>query len=200
MAKAAKQADNDAPQAGHNSKELTANEKAALRMNHIRQLLKVEQDMKPLRDLRKKLRAEAKGDGFKLAEIDAGMRLATMEDQSIFVDEIKELIAIAQAFNALPPGEQGSLFPDRRPKDERVFEEGKQAGLAGKNCEPPYGADSKDGQHWMDGWHEGQRIMREDLETAMSKRNAADKDELIKNGDAEDSFENIDEAQRVAAE
>jgi ribosome modulation factor len=184
--KPAVQADNDAPAAGHNSKELTANERAALRMHHIRQLLQVEKDMQPLRDLRKKIRAEAKGDGFKLTEIDAGMRLATMEDPTIFVAEIHELIAIAQAFNALPPGEQGDLFPDRRPKDEQAFEEGRQAGLAGKNCDPLHGAETDLGQRWIAGWHEGQRIMREDLETAMTKRNAAASDELIKGSASED--------------
>lgn len=115
-------------EAGHNS-ELTPAQRSALRMHHVRKLLDVEEDMQPLRDLKKKIRAEAKGDGFKLSEIDAAMRLMTMEDQSIFVAEIKELIDIAQAFNALPPGEQGSLFPDRRPADEKAFDAGKQAGL-----------------------------------------------------------------------
>lgn len=155
-------------EAGHNS-ELTPAQRSALRMHHVRKLLDVEEDMQPLRDLKKKIRAEAKGDGFKLSEIDAAMRLMTMEDQSIFVAEIKELIDIAQAFNALPPGEQGSLFPDRRPADEKAFDAGKQAGLQGKNCESPAGFDPT---KWVEGWHEGQRIMRDELQTAMEKRNA----------------------------
>jgi ribosome modulation factor len=172
-------------QTGHNSGELTPAEKSALRMHHIRQLLGIADKLKPIMDERKKARALAKADGFKLSEIDAGIRLATMEDQSIFVDEIKELIEIAKAFNALPPGEQGDLFPDRRPVDERSFDEGKVAGLAGKDPEPPYGTDSEQGQAWMRGWHEGQRIMREDLLVAMEKRNAA-KDELIKGADEDE--------------
>jgi len=161
---------------GHNS-ELTPEQKSALRMHHVRRLLELEEEMQPLRERRKQIRAEAKGDGFKLSEIDAAIRLSTMEDTSIFVAEIKELIEIAKAFNALPPGEQGDLFPDRRPADERCFDEGKVAGLAGKNPEPPYGADSKQGQAWMKGWHEGQRIMREELQAAMEKRNAMKADE-----------------------
>ncbi|WP_011580537.1 MULTISPECIES: ribosome modulation factor [Chelativorans] len=161
---------------GHNS-ELTTEQKSALRMHHVRRLLELEEEMQPLRERRKQIRAEAKGDGFKLSEIDAAIRLSTMEDTSIFVAEIKELIEIAKAFNALPPGEQGDLFPDRRPANERCFDEGKVAGLAGKNPEPPYGADSKQGQAWMKGWHEGQRIMREELQAAMEKRNAMKADE-----------------------
>lgn len=183
------QADNDAPAPGlgDNSKELTPTERAALRMHHVRKLLDIAARMQPILDERKKARATAKADGFKLSEIDAAVRLATMEDISIFVDEIKELIDIARAFNALPPEGQGDLFPDLRPVDERCFDEGKVAGMAGKSPEPPYGADHPNGQRWMDGWHEAQRIMRDDLQRAMEKRNAASAvDELIKGaGDPE---------------
>lgn len=198
MAKATKAAQSAGE--GHNSGELTANERAALRMHHVRKLLDIGEKLKPIFEERKTARATAKADGFKLSEIDAAIRLATMDDTSIFVDEIKELIAIAQAFNALPPGEQGDLFPDRRPKDERCFDEGRVAGLAGKNPEPPYGADSEQGQQWLSGWHEGQRIMREDLEAAMLKRNAEKPgDELIKGSDeGDDPF--ADAEHREAAE
>lgn len=165
----------DAPASkGHNGgAELTDTERRALRMHHVKQLLAMEERIKPLREQRKKLRATAKADGFKLSEIDAAMRLATMEDQSIFVAEIKEMIEIAQAFNALPPGGQGDMFPDRRPMDEKCFDEGYVAGMEGKNPDPPYGADTKKGQDWLKGWHEGQRVMRDDLQSAMEKRNAA---------------------------
>jgi hypothetical protein len=173
--------------AGHNS-ELTPEQRSALRMNYVLRLLDVEDDMKPLRDLKKKIRAEAKGDDFKLSEIDAAIRLMTMEDQSIFFAEIKELIAIAQAFNALPPGEQGSLFPDRRPADEKAYDAGKQAGLEGKNPEAPAGFDAT---KWMEGWHEGQRIMRDELQIAMEKRNAALQDN-------DPGFDDDDEHQEAA--
>lgn len=181
------------PGEGHNS-ALTPDQRSALRMHHVKRLLDIDAEMAPLRQRRKELRAEAKGDGFKLSEIDAAIRLATMEDTSIFVSEIKELIEIAKAFNALPPGEQGDLFPDRRPVDERCFDEGKVAGLAGKNPEPPYGADSENGQAWMRGWHEGQRIMRDDLKAAMEKKMAAQAE------DADPDFPDDEEERPEAAE
>lgn len=186
---------------GHNSGELTPAEKSALRMHHIRGLLGIADRLKPLMDERKKARALAKADGFKLSEIDAGMRLATMEDQSIFVAEIMELIDIAKAFNALPPGEQGDLFPDRRPVDDRCYDEGKVAGLMGKDPAPPYGADSEQGQAWLQGWHEGQAMMRVELQAAMEKRNSAKAaDEIIKgSAEGDDPFPDEDE-QREAAE
>lgn len=169
--------------AGHNSGEVSdAEKRSGDRMVIVNQLLDVERRMKPLRDERKEIRAKAKAQ-FKLAEIDAAIRLATMDDQSIFVEEIKELIAIAQAFNALPPGEQGSLFPDRRDSDERSFDAGKVAGLAGKNCEPPAGFDPS---RWAEGWHDGQYVVREAIQRDMEARNAAKaKAELIKAGDDE---------------
>jgi ribosome modulation factor/uncharacterized membrane protein len=161
------------PGIGDNSGELTDEQRRALRMHHVRALLDINDRLKPLKDERKQARALAKADGFKLSEIDAAMRLATMEDTSIFVAEIHELIEIAKAFNALPPGEQGDLFPDRRPADERCFDEGKVAGLAGKQPEPPYGADSPNGQAWLKGWHAGQQVMRDTLEADMNRKNAA---------------------------
>jgi len=176
--------------AGHNS-QLTPEQRSALRIDIIEQLLAVEKDMTPLLALRKKIRAGAKGKGFKLSEIDAGMRLMTMEDQSIFVAEIKELIAIAQAFNALPPGEQGSLFPDRRPADEKAYDAGKQAGLEGKNPEAPAGYEPT---KWMEGWHEGQRIRRDDLQAAMEKINST----MLQDNDP--GFDDDDDDHQEAAE
>lgn len=174
--------------AGHNGgKELTPDERTALRMHHVRKLLEIADRMKPIRDERKTARATAKADGFKLSEIDAAIRLATMDDMGIFVDEIRELIEIAKAFNALPPGEQGDLFPDRRPAEEKAFDAGKVAGLEGKNPEPPAGFDPS---KWMDGWHDGQRVMRENLQSAMEKRNAAAAEP---SDDDVDEFDDVDD-------
>lgn len=176
-------------EAGHNS-DLTPAERAALRMHHVRRLLEIADRMKPILEERKSARSLAKAEGFKLSEIDAAIRLATMDDTDIFVAEIKELIEIAKAFNALPPGEQGDLFPDPRPLDEKAFDEGKVAGLKGLNPEPPHDTGSQAGQAWLRGWHEGQRIMREELQSAMEKINAGSKDgdELIQSADADDPF------------
>jgi hypothetical protein len=152
---------------GHNSGEQTAQERSADRMVIVRRLLDIQERMKPLLDERKKVRSEAKAN-FKLAEIDAAIRLATMEDQTIFVEEIKELIEIAKAFNALPPGEQGSLFPDRRDADERAYDAGLVAGLAGATgIAPPSGFDPG---RWMEGWTEGQKRLGDAMQRDMERR------------------------------
>jgi ribosome modulation factor len=177
MARAKQSAANDI---GHNSNR-EADERRARLAIIVGKLLEVDARMQPLRDERKTIRAEAKAE-FKLAMIDAAVRISTMEDQSIFVDEIKELIEIAKAFNALPPGEQGDLFPDRRDGAERAFDEGKVAGLNGKNPEAPDGFDPT---KWMDGWHAGQEVRRDEMQRDMERRNAAAA-ELIQSGANDD--------------
>lgn len=164
MAKAKKQ---EAAVVGHNSNR-EADERRARLGIIVGKLLDVEDRMKPLRDEKKRIRAEAKTE-FKLSMIDAALRLSTMDDQSIFVAEITDLIEIAKAFNALPPGEQGSLFPDRRDTDEKSFDAGKTAGIDGKNPEAPTGFAP---EKWMEGWHAGQAVRRDELQRDMEARNA----------------------------
>jgi len=178
--------DNAPERTGHNSEPpLGKEERTALRMHHVRQLINIASEIKPLLEERRKMRALAKADGFKLSEIDAALRIATMEDRDIFVEEIKELIEIAKDFGALPPGGQGNLFPDRRPATERAQDDGYVAGMEGKNPEPPQGVDTPGGQAWMKGWHAAQKVMRDALQAGMEKRNAekAPADEEIEGDD-----------------
>lgn len=164
----------ETPGSGHNT-ELTPEERSALRMHHLRQLAEVDEEIQPLQDRRKKIRKLAKADGFSMKEIDAAYECMGMEDQSIFVDRIEWMIDIAKSFNALPAGTQADLFADRRPADERQYEQGKADGLAGKDAPPA------DNQHALRGWHDGQAILKSALQKQMEKANAekADEDEVI---------------------
>lgn len=166
--------------AGHNS-ELTPAEMKALHFHHLRAVMAQKEVLDAARTEYKRLRKVAKSDGIVMADLDFMMRCAELEDVSIVPEELKRRAEIASWY-ALPVNYQPDMFSDRTPMDDRAFEEGKAAGLAGKNPEPPYDAASKAGQRWLEGWHEGQRIMREDLQSAMEKRNAA-KDELLKGSD-----------------
>jgi ribosome modulation factor len=83
---------------------------------------------------------------------------------------------------ALPVNYQPDMFSDASPLEDTAFGQGVAAGLRGKDPVPPYDLPSKPGQRWMEGWHDGQRQARDDLQTAMEKRNAA-RDELIKKAD-----------------
>lgn len=186
MAKAKKQdVHEEAPAtatAGHNS-ELTPSEWRALHFHHFRQIEDQKAKVKEAQDALKKLRKTAKADGCVMADLDYMARCAELEDPSIVPEEIRRRAEIASWF-ALPVNYQPDMFADRTPLDDRAFEEGKAAGLAGKNPEGPYDAASSAGQRWLEGWHEGQRIMREDLQSAMEKRNSAKSgDELITGDD-----------------
>lgn len=157
---------------GHNS-ELTDKERRALRMHHIRQIQAQKARVDEQRASYNQLRKTAKADGFKLSEIDAGLRLLELDDQSIFVDEIRELYGIAEDFGVLPKGDQLDMFADRRPIEDRAYDEGLAAGLGGKDRSPSYGPESAAGQAWMRGYDDGQQQMRDDLQSAMEKKNAA---------------------------
>ena len=163
-------------QAGHNS-SLTDKERRALRMHHIKAVAAENAKVKAANDDRKKVKGLAKADGFKMSEIDAGVRLMEMEDTDIFMSEIAELYGIAQDFGVIPAA-QMDFFEDRRPLVDRAKDEGLAAGLQGKDPVSPYGSGSAEDQAWMAAWHEGQEEMRTQLQSAMEKRNAAKEAEV----------------------
>lgn len=175
--------------AGHNS-ELTGAEQRALMFHHFNAIEAQKARVKEAQDALKKLRKTAKADGIVMADLDYMARCAALDDPGIVPAEILRRAEIASWF-ALPVNFQPDMFEDRTPLEERAFEEGKASGLLGKDPQAPYDAASKAGQAWLQGWHEGQRIMREDLQSAMEKRNAAKGgDELIQGGDDDgDPFE-----------
>lgn len=174
-------------EAGHNS-ELTLAEWRALHFHHFRRIEDQKAAVKAAQAELKTLRKAAKADGCVMADLDYMARCADLEDPEIVPEEIRRRAEIASWF-ALPVNYQPDMFVDRAPIDDRAFEEGKAAGLRGKNPEAPYDAASKAGQEWLRGWHEGQRIMRDDLQSAMEKRNAAKEgDELIQGHDDGDPF------------
>lgn len=189
----AKQADNDAPAKGHNS-ELSAAEWRALHFHHFNAIEAQKAKVKEAQEALKKLRKTAKADGCVMADLDYMARCANLEDPAIVPEEIRRRAEIAAWF-ALPVNYQTDMFVDRMPLDERAFEEGNAAALLGKSCEPPYDATSPAGQRWIEGWHAGQEAMRDDLQRAMEKRNAASaKPELIKGGESADADDPFQEA------
>ena len=189
---------------GHNSGELTPAEGRALMFHHFRLIEAQKVVVKAAQDDLKKLRKTAKADGLVMADLDFMARCADLEDPTIAPAELKRRAEIASWF-ALPVNFQPDMFTDRMPLDDRAYEEGIAAGLQGKDPVAPYDQASGTGQKWLQGWHEGQRQMRDDLLAAMEKRNAA-KDELIKGPEGDDNpfgeddeFDAADPA-KVAAE
>lgn len=179
---------------GHNS-ELSVGEQRALMFHHFNLIEAQKIVVKVAQDALKKLKKTAKADKVVMSDLDYMARCAALEDPGIVPAEILRRAEIASWF-ALPVNFQPNMFDDRTPLEDRAFEEGKVAGLQAKAPEAPYDAASAAGQKWLQGWHEGQRIMREDLQSAMEKRNVAKGgDELIQAGDEDgDPFEDREAA------
>lgn len=189
---------------GHNSGELTPAESRALHYHHFNLIEAQKSVVKAAQDDLKKLRKTAKADGLVMADLDFMARCADLEDPNIAPSEILRRAEIASWF-ALPVNFQPDMFTDRMPVDDRAYEEGIAAGMQGKDPSAPYDQISSTGQRWLQGWHEGQRQMRDDLEAAMTKRNSAKAgDEIIKAADGDDDpfgdDEEADDEQREAAE
>ena len=91
-----------------------------------------------------------------LADIKLLEQLETPEGEAELKAEMERQAKVAR-WAGLQIGTQGSLFEeDRRPIDDRAFEEGRRAGMDGKNCEPPHAPGTSAHGKWVEGWHVGQ--------------------------------------------
>lgn len=158
---------------GHNSNELTPDERKALFLDHMRKISAQQSICDREGEERKRLRKVAKADGILLADIDYGLRILKIEDPTIIVAELRRRSEIAHWF-ALPIGTQSEMFDEfeREPAVDRAFREGMIAGSLGKDCNPPYGSPSAVYDSWKDGWRQSQDRMAQDLKSAMEKKNA----------------------------
>ena len=140
------------PIAGQNS-TLNDDEKRALTLHHKR-----------LYEAADALVEKAKADRTAvsdLAKSDLGKgALADIKDM-IIADSEKKMKSLVERtmrlarWAGMPIGTQPQLF-------ERVanpFEDGKTAGMQGDKCEPPQNLAMDAGQHWIQGWHDGQTVL-----------------------------------------
>lgn len=157
---------------GHNSNELTPAERKALLMHHMRTISAQVAICDRENEERKRLRKLAKADGIQLADIDYGLRVLTIEDPQIIIDEQKRHHELAEWFG-VPVFTQAEFDFEREPAIDRARREGRAAGAMGKDRDPPYGASSAQANAWLDGWHEEQNRMLADMTSAMEKRQRA---------------------------
>lgn len=145
---------------GHNS-GLTDDQRQALTRQHLTKYvsaLKAKKDADAaLRNLAKTIKADL-GDGG-LSNIKLLMELETDDGEAKFRAEMERKAMVAR-WAGLPIGAQGNLFDeDRRPIEERAFEEGKAAGFAGKDAKPTYAPGHPGYDAFMRGWHEAQAVL-----------------------------------------
>lgn len=165
---------------GHNS-GLTDDQRQALTRQHMAKYQNALQAKKDadsaLRNLAKTIKADL-GDGG-MANIKLLIQLETDDGETKFREEMERKAMVAR-WAGLPIGAQGNLFDeDRRPIEERAFEEGKSAGMSGKDAKPPHAPGHVAYDKWMEGWHSGQAV----LSQGIKKTPEAD---LLRSGDAEE--------------
>ncbi|PSJ60775.1 hypothetical protein [Pseudaminobacter soli (ex Li et al. 2025)] len=181
--------------AGHNSNELTENERKALFFHHLRKRMEHNANLAEINAEKKADAKIAQADGQVIGDIDYAIKALNADDKATVTDRF---IAAGEILSwlGLTPGFQSDMFRDRAPAVDRIEKDGELAGLAGRDPKSPYDTGSNEDLAWMRGWDNGQQIMRDNLEAAMTKRNAAKSgDELIQGGaDDGDPFEMEDAA------
>jgi hypothetical protein len=142
---------------GHNS-DLSPEERRDLFFRHFNKISAQADRIAVLQAEMKTLRKTAKADGIVLADVDFAMRCATLEDDSIIVDELRRRTEIA-AWMALPVEFQADMFGgDLTPADDRAFAKGKLAKSLGKKGDPTmdgYDASTPQWNAWLNGFNDG---------------------------------------------
>lgn len=171
--------------AGHNSRELTELEEKALFFDCVRRDLAHQAKIKELQDARKADRKIAQSYNIVLADMDYAIRAMTAEDKGTITARHLQQSKI-NFWLGLTSGYQSDLFVDRAPGIERIEKEGERAGFLAAERLSPYEAMSDEDQAWLRGYDGAQAVMRDNLQSAMEKANAAqaeDEDELIQSSD-----------------
>ncbi|NTJ00325.1 hypothetical protein G6L07_08305 [Agrobacterium rhizogenes] len=159
--------------AGHNT-TLNDEENQALWGHHVRRRLAHKRKSDELADEGKDLKKDAKNDGFSEAEIKDFIDCMTTDDPQKKVDNFNMLKRNRIRLGLINDDRKGDLLADRVTNEQMIFAAGVEAGLAALDrVSKKYAGGSPEDRAWLDGYDEGQRIARDNLQSAMEKRNAA---------------------------
>lgn len=174
---------------GHNSGGLTEAEEKALFFHHLRKDIVHQAKIKELKDARKADRKLAQADSIVLADMDYAIRAMTADDKGTITARHLQQSKI-NFWLGLTSGYQSDLFVDRVPGLERIESEGERAGFIAAERPGPYLAGSDEAEAWDRGYDKAQKLMADNLEAAMTKRNTekTKADELIAGHDGDDPF------------
>ncbi len=158
---------------GHNT-ALNAEEHQALWSHHIRKKLDLHRRLAELKADEKKIDADLKNDGFSKSEMKDYIDCMTTDDPQKKVDNFNMLKRNRVRLGLIQDDRGADLLADRVTTEQMIYAAGIEAGLAALDrVSKKYQAGSTEDRAWLDGYDEGQRIARENLQSAMEKRNAA---------------------------
>lgn len=158
--------------AGHNSK-LTEAESQALWGHHTRQRVAIYHEQQALKAKEQKFKADAKNDGVSEKDLKDFIELTFTTDKQKKIDEFARRKRIMINSGLIPDDRQGDLLTDRVSKLEMIYAEGFQAGLAALDRVSKQNGGSDEDREWLRGWDDAQKLMLENLKSAMEKSNAA---------------------------
>ena len=158
--------------AGHNS-QITEPERQALWGHHVSKKVSVRKRMDDLKAEEKKLDADLKNDGFSKAEVKDFLDCMLSDDKQKRVENFNMLKRNRIRLGPIPDDRGGDLLSDRVTTQEMIFASGVEAGLAALDRTSKYPKGSDEERAFLDGYDEGQRIARDNLQSAMEKRKAA---------------------------
>ncbi len=154
----AKKKDGEAsPKAGHNS-NLTDEQRQALHLNqHVPQYAKALEIKKKADADLKNVAKLIKAEGGSVNAVKLTLALRTPEGEAAFRARLAEEHEIA-VWNGV--GVQVDLFADaRQPADDKAYDAGKRAGMAGETAKPPHDPSTSQFKRWMDGHADGQAVL-----------------------------------------
>lgn len=158
---------------GHNSKELTDVERQALFGHHVRKDVEIAAKIKSLSEEKKANRKIASADGFSAAKLDHYAKALNAEDKQRPVDKFHSERENLIWLGLIHEDPKGDLLADRATTEQKIFAAGQARGLIAGDRMSGYDDGSADDKTWLAGYDDGQRIVREHLQSAMEKRNAA---------------------------
>ncbi|NEI71038.1 hypothetical protein GR212_15775 [Rhizobium lusitanum] len=142
---------------GHNS-ELTDEQQLRLLRGHVDKITSLKAKVASATAELRNAYKTAKSDGVPKEDIDFAIALEKDDDDKMIQRRRRET-ELARLLNH-PIGTQFEMFDsDPRPLAERSFEDGKQAGLKGKDCAPDNAMGDEARNKWIEGWHAGQAIL-----------------------------------------
>lgn len=168
---------------GHNRGELTDEQRQKLHilhLGHYKRALDVKKAADAaFRNVCKTAKAEL-GDNAVTA-IKTAIFLETPEGQATFKGRIAAELEAAR-WAGMPVGHQEDMFADRRPAEERAYDEGRADGMGGVSQSSKWDPSTKAGQEYLRGWGEGQAVQLSNIKPLEAAAGADDDDRDLRPG------------------